>query len=171
MSCFTLLFTNIDIFSSKYHTIVSLLDHSIKEKQPEKVQFLKHLILNEIFTKEENIIKQFGQVLLRNPDILVNNEYEFFLEILKKISPLSDKSFLRICYIRCLKTLYYAEGRKFKEFLKWAFLNEIDVSLKSFFLYITGKTRVKDNYLAIFLYLPVNKLNFSIFVNKIFVNI
>ena len=147
--------------------LLGLICNCIRENQPEKVQFLKEMIKVEILDKDYESIKNFRVYFLEEFDsvtMLLSHEYEFTLEILKKFILNFEKSFLRGCFLRCLKFLYNLEGMKFKQFLKWAYLNQIDISLRKFAEYIFEKPMQKQNFMAIFMYIPVNFLHFSIYV-------
>jgi len=146
---------------------LGLICNCIREKQQEKVQFLKELIKVEILDKDYQSIQNYGVYFLEEFDsltMLLSHEYEFTLEILKKFAVNFEKSFLRGCFFRCLKLLYNLEGIKFKQFLKWAYMNQIDISLRKFAQYISEKPMHKQNFMSIFMYIPVNCLHFSIYV-------
>lgn len=143
--------------------LISLLINSIIEHKDDKTKFLKKIISNEILCKDKDFINKFADSLLKyqNITVLIENDHYFFLEIVNKIK--NERVYVKD-YVICLKCLYYSEGTKFKRFLKNSYIKGINLYLKEFVNYIENKPLMKMNFLCIFLYIPIKKIPFSVYV-------
>lgn len=142
-----------------------MLRHCLIFQLPSHASFLKDIFITYLQSTDASFFTNKNWLESLKISTLIKGDCSIFLEIIKKLTPnLSEKPGFYVTFHMCLRTLYYQEGRGFREFLKWAFVNKISLGLNGFKNYISTKPMMRANWLALFMYMKVGNVPFSLFV-------
>lgn len=160
------------ILNNELELLFSLFCQCLAKKQVEKAEFVKKILREHLLNQEESFFggdnKEIFELFKLSEEnlLFLKEDFSFFMEI---CNSKFRNIFLEANHWKCLKYLYYAEGRGFKQFLLWSYLNNYKLKLSQFTEYIAKQRKNPSNFAALLIYLKKKirktELNYCIYVH------